>query len=77
MPLTPYLGSFDPEEIETLTTAFDAAWREIQPPAMGSSADAAKDRVARLIVHRAQSGPFDKETLVNHALKAYALPRQN
>ena len=29
MPLTPYLGSFDPEEIETLTTAFDAAWREI------------------------------------------------
>ena len=55
MPLTPYLGSFDPEEIETLTAAFDAAWRDIQPRAM-EAADGAKDRMARLIVHRARAG---------------------
>ena len=62
---------FDPQLLDIVQKAFDAAWAMHTGDfaADGASADTARDLLARSIVEKAQDGERDLEQLKNHGLR--------
>jgi hypothetical protein len=72
MPLTPHLSvhAFDPETIQVLTAAFEDAWQSLAKDGieLGPHTDAARDTLAKGIIHAAQLGERDRRSLRDAAL---------
>jgi hypothetical protein len=56
-------GSFDPETIRVLTTAFEDAWQSLGHDAIGPDTDAIRDMLAKHIITAAQTGERDVSRL--------------
>ena len=83
MPFQPYASYFKPEELDTLTAAFNATWQELSAAGMDLSTE---DKVAlvkrklaqRILVSATAGGVRDVETLKEQALRSLSggvLPR--
>ena len=67
-------SAFDPKTIRILTAAFEEAWRAIDRTAsVGPDADAARDKLARLIIASAQAGERNAVKLRNDAIAFFRL----
>jgi hypothetical protein len=77
MPFRQYAPFFRPEELETLSAAFDATWQELNAAGMDLSSE---DKVAlvkkklalRILVSATAGGVRDVETLKEQALRSLA-----
>jgi hypothetical protein len=75
MPFREYSPFFGPEELDTLTAAFDATWRELSAADIGLSTE---DKIAlmkkklalRILVSATAGGVRDVETLKEQALRS-------
>ena len=75
MPFQQYAPFFGPEELDTLTTAFNATWRELSAAGMDLSND---DKVSllkrqlaqRILVSATAGGVRDVDTLKEQALRS-------
>ena len=75
MPFREYAQFFGPEDLETLTAAFDATWQELSAsnPDLSTEAKIAlmKKKLAhRILVSATAGGVRDMETLKKHALRS-------
>jgi hypothetical protein len=77
MPFRQYAPFFEPEELDTLTAAFNATWQELSAAGMDLSTE---DKVAlvkrklaqRILVSATAGGVRDVETLKEQALRSLA-----
>jgi hypothetical protein len=62
--------AFEPEAVEVLVQAFDAAWAIVQSGegVTGENREAMRTALAKRIVELAQTGPIDREVLRDGAL---------
>ena len=75
MPFREYAQFFGPEDLKTLTAAFDATWQELSAsdPDLSTEAKIAlmkKKLVHRILVSATAGGVRDMETLKEHALRS-------
>ena len=75
MPFREYAQFFGPEDLKTLTAAFDATWQELSAsnPDLSTEAKIAlmkKKLVHRILVSATAGGVRDMETLREHALRS-------
>ena len=75
MPFREYAQFFGPEDLKTLTAAFDATWQELSAsnPDLSTEAKIAlmKKKLAhRILVSATACGVRDMETLKEHALRS-------
>jgi len=67
-------SAFDPETIRVLTAAFEDAWRAVDRTAnVGPDADAARDKLARLIIASAEGGERNPVKLRDDAIAFFRL----
>jgi hypothetical protein len=68
--LFPIDGSFDPETVRVLTDAFQAAWQALQTngTTFDGQSDAARELLAKGIIHTARLGERDQRKLRDAAL---------
>jgi hypothetical protein len=67
-------SGFDPETIRLLTSAFEEAWRALDRTAnVGPEADAARDKLARLIIASAEGGERNPVKLRDAAIAFFRL----
>jgi hypothetical protein len=79
MPFQNYATFFEPEEIETLTAAYDLAWRRLHDASVVMNPEQAselKRRLSQVILASACAGERDAECLREIALRAVARPRR-
>jgi hypothetical protein len=74
MPFQRYAAFFEPDELDVLTVAYNAAWREWSTstvkPSSGMDTMLVKKRLAqRILVSATRGGIRDVETLKEHALR--------
>lgn len=75
MPFRQYVAFFGPEELDTLTAAFDATWQELSASGMDLSTE---DKIAlmkrklaqRILVSATAGGVRDVDTLKEQALRS-------
>ena len=75
MPFKEYAPFFKPEELDTLTAAFDATWQELSAANLDLCTE---DKIAlmkkklahRILVSATAGGVRDVETLKEHALRS-------
>ena len=75
MPFQNYATFFKPEEIKTLTVAYDLAWRRLRSASFVINPEQAsemKRRLAQVILASACAGERDTERLREIALRAVA-----
>ena len=67
-----YAAFFQPQELDALTAAHDAAWQEVQAtkPITPSEASVIKNNLAQIILASACTGERDTERLTQIALRA-------
>ena len=75
MPFREYAQFFGPEDLKTLTAAFDATWQELSAsnPDLSTEAKIAlmkKKLVHSILVSATAGGVRDMETLKEHALRS-------
>ena len=74
MPFKEYAPFFKPEELDTLTAAFDATWQELSaanPDLSTEDNPLMKKKLAhRILVSATAGGVRDVETLKEHALRS-------
>ena len=67
-------SAFDPETIRVLTAAFEDAWRAVDRTAnVGPDVDAARDKLARLIIASAEGGERNPVKLRDAAIAFFRL----
>ena len=77
-PFRAYGGFFGPEELETMTAAYDAAWQHLWSSAIAlspSEAQSVKRKLAQVILATACTGSRDFERLKDAALRALSRAR--
>ena len=75
MPFQQYAPFFQPEELDTLTAAFDATWQNLKAAGLGLSSE---DKIAlvkrqlaqRILVSATAGGVRDLETLKEQAMRS-------
>ena len=67
-----YAAFFQPDELDALTSAYDAAWQEMAAPRVLTTAQASvlKSKLAQIILASACMGGRDKERLRQIAVRA-------
>ena len=72
MPFQKYAAFFEPDELNTLTAAYDAVWQQIWTTSAMNEAQAAvlKNNLAQIILASACTGERDMERLKEIALRA-------
>ena len=67
-----YGAFFQPDELNALTSAYDAAWQEMAAPRVLTTAQASvlKSKLAQIILASACTGGRDKERLRQIAVRA-------
>jgi hypothetical protein len=77
MPFQPYASFFNPEELDTLTAAFDAVWEELRAAGIDLSSEyqvalLKRQLAQRILVSATAGGVRDVETLKEQALRSLA-----
>ena len=78
MPFSHVSNSYQPEQLQKLTEAFDLAWPQIvlsYGAATDIQLEQLRQRLANFIVACACRGEFQPEKLVQTALRAFTTPR--
>jgi hypothetical protein len=67
-----YAAFFQPDELDALTSAYDAAWQEMAAPRVLTTAQASvlKSKLAQIILASACTGDRDRERLRQIAVRA-------
>jgi hypothetical protein len=61
-------ATYDPQQLNALRTAFDAAWKQISPAVRARGVEAARLKLANVVLAVAPTGPIEADRIAADAM---------